>query len=106
MPKEYKHKTVAGFFSAHPERWIKKAEEKTKNGVTCFCLLGKARDLRPGSYKLVMLSLRLAIKKLFPSFYNHRGDVESKDEVVVIDFNDSRSRTVDDIIAVAREARV
>ena len=113
MPKEYQHKTIAGFFSAHRDRWIKGAYEKDKTiggeGVACFCLIGKARDLYP-PYEQDRVAKKLAdaIKEIHPTTFKRLAKNQNLNDAstIVIDFNDTRGRTVDQIVEVAQHARV
>jgi uncharacterized coiled-coil DUF342 family protein len=75
MTKEYKHKTVSGFFTAHSDRWIKGAYSKGEkiNGklVTCFCLAGKVNNIHKDveDQKSAMRKLADAIEELHPKIY-------------------------------------
>jgi len=104
----YRHKTIAGFFSAHRDRWIKGDYQKDKKGVACFCLLGKAQDLygKSDEYHRAVKHMRYAIAKLFPIAFHRMTMNVNNNANVVVEFNDSSHRTIDQIIQVAREARV
>jgi len=112
MPKkEYRHKTVAGFFSAHRERWIKGAYNEDKKGVLCFCLVGKVQYLIEDDHDRREAYKRLsdAIKKLHPIIFKRiiekDGAKEGSDDVAII-FNDRSGITVDEVVEVAHHARV
>ena len=75
MTKEYKHKTVFGFFNAHRDRWIKGAYSKGVeiNGkdVSCFCLAGKLKHIYQAGedQERAMRNLADAIEELHPKIY-------------------------------------
>jgi len=137
MTKEYKHKTVFGFFNAHRDRWIKGAYSKGVeiNGkdVSCFCLAGKLKhiyqagedqeramrnladaieELHPKIYKKILdkyhdiLNLKNPIKDLHPTAYKNIIRNNTTSSTVVVDFNDHPSRTIREIIEVAKYAEV
>jgi len=132
MTKEYKHKTVFGFFNAHRDRWIKGAYSKGVeiNGkdVSCFCLAGKLKhiyqaeedqeramrkladaieELHPKIYKKILDKyLKNSIKDLHPTAYKHIIRNNTTSSTVVVDFNDHPSRTIREIIEVAQYAAV
>jgi len=111
----YQHKTAAGFFSAFRNRWIKGAYQKSlkRDGefVSCFCLIGKVRELHPDDREeqdRIALRLHRAIAKLHPTIFARlmKGPGKDSAKSLVFEFNDCPTRRVDEIIAVAREARV
>jgi len=132
MTKEYKHKTVFGFFNAHRDRWIKGAYSKGVeiNGkdVSCFCLAGKLKhiyqaeedqeramrkladaieELHPKIYKKILDKyLKNSIKDLHPTSYKHIIRNNTTSSAVVVNFNDHPSRTIREIIEVAQYAAV
>lgn len=112
MPKEYQHKTIAGFFAAHRDRWIKGSYEKNlKRGgeeVSCFCLLGKIQQMEDNEEERQRMYNRTrdAIKTLHPTIFKRITKNENDNQSIIFVFNDAQNRTIDEIIEVAREARI
>jgi hypothetical protein len=112
MPKEYQHKTVAGFFTAHRDRWIKGSYHTPKviegESVSCFCLVGRVQEVEELETERQRIYKRLvgAIEKLHPTIFKRLQQDNTANEDIIIGFNDAPHRTINQIINVAREARV
>jgi len=112
MPKkEYRHKTVAGFFSAHRDRWIKGKYNLLKKGAECFCLAGKVQDLYEDEIDRRNAFNRLSdtIEKLHPTIFKRITEISGArrgSDDVTICFNDRSGITIDEVVEVSHHARV
>ena len=107
MPKEYQHKTIAGFFAAHRDRWIKGDLKQFRKNQARFCLVGKVKDLYPDDeHERIYNRLAYAIKKMFPITYQSVRAKGADQAGIVVEFNDAKHRRIQDIIDVALEARI